>query len=101
MGRREFLRTLGASTVGAAGLAGMGPFHFARAAITPGEKGIYITDLCTATLTGLNSNCTIIRIDTNKGISGYGECRCEDTSALTELRGLKSTVLGMNPTQIV
>jgi L-alanine-DL-glutamate epimerase-like enolase superfamily enzyme len=86
MGRRDFLRTLGATTVGAA--------------ITPGEKGIYITDLCTATIAGLNSNCTIIRIDTNKGISGYGECRCEDTNSLAELKALKATILGMNPTQV-
>jgi L-alanine-DL-glutamate epimerase-like enolase superfamily enzyme len=101
MGRREFLRTLGAGTVGAAGLAGvLSPFRFARAAITPGEKGLYITDLCTATITGLNSNCTIIRLDTNKGISGYGECRCEDTNSIAELRALKPTILGMNPTQV-
>jgi L-alanine-DL-glutamate epimerase-like enolase superfamily enzyme len=101
MGRRDFLRTLGAATVGAAGLAGtMDPFGFARAAITPGQKGIYITDLCTTTIAGLNSNCTIIRLDTNKGISGYGECRCEDTSAIAELRALKPTILGMNPTQV-
>ena len=101
MGRRDFLRTLGATTVGAAALTGtMGPFGFARAAISPGEKGIYITDLCTATITGLNSNCTIIRLDTNKGISGYGECRCEDTNSLSELRALKPTILGMNPTQV-
>jgi L-alanine-DL-glutamate epimerase-like enolase superfamily enzyme len=100
MGRRHFLRTLGATTVGA-GLAGsLGPFGFARAGITPGEKGIYITDLCTVTITGLNSNCTIIRLDTNKGISGYGECRCEDTSSIAELRALKPTILGMNPTQV-
>ena len=78
----------------------MGPFRFAMAAITPGERGIYITDVCTATIAGLNSNCTIIRPDTNKGISGYGECRCEDTNSLAELRALKSTILGMNPTQI-
>ena len=98
MARRDFLRTLGATTVGAAGM--LGPFGFARAAITPGEKGIYITDLCTATITGLNSNCTIIRLDTNKGISGYGECRCEDTNSIAELRALKPTILGMNPTQV-
>ena len=101
MGRRQFLRTLGAGTVGAAGLAGvLSPFRFARAAITPGQKGLYITDLCTATITGLNSNCTIIRLDTNKGISGYGECRCEDTNSIAELRALKPTILGMNPTQV-
>lgn len=99
MRRRDFLRTLGATTVGAAGLA-MDPFKFARAAITPGQKGIYITDICTVTITGLNANCTIIRLDTNKGISGYGECRCEDQTSLSALRALKPTVLGMNPTQV-
>ncbi|MBN1605257.1 MAG: mandelate racemase/muconate lactonizing enzyme family protein [Polyangiaceae bacterium] len=98
MGRREFLRALGATTVGAVGMTA--PFRFARAAIDPGQKGLYITDLCTATLRGLNSNCTIIRLDTNKGIVGYGECRCEDTNSLSELRALKPTILGMNPTQI-
>jgi L-alanine-DL-glutamate epimerase-like enolase superfamily enzyme len=101
IGRRDFLRTLGAAGVGAAGLAGiMDPFKLARAAITPGQKGLYITDLCTATIAGLNSNCTIIRLDTNKGISGYGEARCEDSNALSELRALKPTILGMNPTQV-
>jgi L-alanine-DL-glutamate epimerase-like enolase superfamily enzyme len=101
MGRRAFLRTLGVATAGAAGLTGvMGPFRSARAEIKPGQKGIYITDLRTATITGLNSNCTIIRLDTNQGISGYGECRCEDTNSISELRGLKSTILGMNPTQV-
>jgi L-alanine-DL-glutamate epimerase-like enolase superfamily enzyme len=101
MGRRDFLRKLGATAVGVGGLgAVMDPFRFATAGITPGEKGIYITDICTATITGLNNNCTIIRLDTNKGISGYGECRCEDTSSISELRALKPTVLGMNPTQI-
>jgi L-alanine-DL-glutamate epimerase-like enolase superfamily enzyme len=98
MGRRDFLRALGATTVGAVGMAA--PFRLARAAIDPGQKGIYITDLCTATIRGLNSNCTIIRLDTNKGIAGYGECRCEDTDSISELRALKATILGMNPTQI-
>jgi len=100
LGRRDFLRALGLS-VGAAGLTSvLDPLRVARAAITPGEKGIYITDLCTATIAGLNSNCTIIRLDTNKGISGYGECRCEDTNSIAELKALKPTILGMNPTQI-
>jgi L-alanine-DL-glutamate epimerase-like enolase superfamily enzyme len=100
MSRREFLRGLGV-TVGAAGIAGIiGPFDFAMAAITPGERGIYITDLCTATIRGLNSNTTIVRLDTNKGISGYGECRCEDTYAINELKILKPFILGMNPTQV-
>jgi L-alanine-DL-glutamate epimerase-like enolase superfamily enzyme len=78
----------------------MGPFEFARAAITPGEKGIYITGIAVATISGLNATGRIVRLDTNKGISGYGECRVEDTNAATELNSVKSTVLGMNPTQV-
>jgi L-alanine-DL-glutamate epimerase-like enolase superfamily enzyme len=101
MGRREFLRKLGATTIGAAGITSiMGSLELAGATIPPSENGIYITDLRTATITGLNNNCTVIRLDTNKKISGYGECRCEDTSSISELRGLKSTIIGMNPTQI-
>jgi L-alanine-DL-glutamate epimerase-like enolase superfamily enzyme len=100
LGRREFLRTLGATTVGAAGITGMmGPLDFARAATTPGENGIYITDLRTATIGGLSGPATIIRLDTNKGISGYGEAR--DTNySLSELAALKPIVVGMNPTQV-
>lgn len=98
--RRAFLRALGAGAVGATGLGVLDPWAAARAAITPGEKGIYITDIRTATITGLNANCTVIRLDTNKGISGYGECRCEDQNSIAELRALKPTILGMNPTQV-
>ena len=101
VGRRDFLRALGAASVGAAGLAGsMGPFGIARAAITPGEKGIYITNIAVATINGLNATAHIVRLDTNKGISGYGECRVEDTNSVTELGRIKSTILGMNPTQV-
>jgi L-alanine-DL-glutamate epimerase-like enolase superfamily enzyme len=97
MGRREFLKMLGV-TVGAAGIAGiMGPFDFARAAITPGEKGIYITDVYRAKL---NVGGVLVRLDTNKGISGYGECRDVDPNSATELSGLKPIILGMNPTQV-
>ena len=101
MKRREFLRTLGATTVGAAGITGiMGPFNYARAAISPGERGIKITNLTVATLRGLNSTGRMVRLDTNKGISGYGECRVEDNNAGTELNKCKPIVIGMNPTQV-
>jgi L-alanine-DL-glutamate epimerase-like enolase superfamily enzyme len=97
MGRREFLRRLGA-TVGAAGITGiMGPFDVARSAINPGERGLYITDMYR---TKPNVGGVIIRLDTNKGISGYGECRDVDRDAVTDLSRLKSTIIGMNPTQI-
>ena len=101
MDRREFLHTLGAVTVGAAGLTGiMGPFDYARAAISPGEKGIKITNMLVATIRGLNSTGRVVRLDTNVGISGYGECRVEDTNAGTELNKCKPVIIGMNPTQV-
>jgi L-alanine-DL-glutamate epimerase-like enolase superfamily enzyme len=91
LGRREFLRVLGAS-VGAAGI--MGPFEFARAA---SEPGIYITDIYR---TQLDVGGVIVRIDTNKGISGYGECRDVDPNSVAELSALKPLIMGMNPTHV-
>jgi L-alanine-DL-glutamate epimerase-like enolase superfamily enzyme len=100
MGRRKFIKMLGV-TAAAAGISSIiDPFNFARAAITPGEKGIYITDMYVATINGLNATARIIRLDTNKGISGYGECRVEDTNAAAELRTCRPLILGMNPTQV-
>ena len=99
MNRRDFLRALGTGAVGTVGLVGFtDPFRLAQAA--PSEKGITITNIAVATISGLNSTGRIVRLDTNKGISGYGECRVEDTNSGTELTQIKSTVLGMNPTQI-
>ena len=89
--RREFLRMVGA-TVGAAGI--MGPFECARAA---GESGIYITDMFR---TQLGVGGVIVRLDTNKGISGYGECRDVDPNSATELSALKPLIMGMNPTHV-
>jgi L-alanine-DL-glutamate epimerase-like enolase superfamily enzyme len=99
MGRRKFIKMLGVTAVSATGLGGIiDPFNFARAAITPGEKGIYITDMYRGQLTGCGG--IIVRLDTNKGISGYGECRDVDQNSANELSGVKSTIIGMNPTQV-
>jgi len=101
MRRRKFLKMLGVTAVATTGIPGIiDPFNFARAAITPGEKGIYITNIAVATINGLNATARIIRLDTNKGISGYGECRVEDTNAATELKTCRPLILGMNPTQV-
>lgn len=101
MGRREFLRKLGVTTIGAAGITGIiGPFEHARAAISPGERGLRISGMAVATVQGLNATSRIVRLETNKGISGYGECRVEDTNSGTELATCKPIVIGMNPTQI-
>jgi L-alanine-DL-glutamate epimerase-like enolase superfamily enzyme len=102
MRRREFLHALGATTIGAARVAGIvGPFECLSAAVGSGEQGITISSVYYTTITGLNSTSYILRLDTNKGISGYGECRCEDAAnIISELNSMMSTVIGMNPTQV-
>ncbi|MBI1259920.1 MAG: mandelate racemase/muconate lactonizing enzyme family protein [Chloroflexi bacterium] len=58
-----------------------------------------ITDMVTITLSGLPmSPCTIIRIDTNQGISGYGEVR--DGASKSYALMLKSRIVGENPCNI-
>src|SRR5215213_8944363 len=57
-----------------------------------------ITDMVTITLKGLPMDCIIIRIDTNQGISGYGEVR--DWASKTYALMLKSRILGENPCNI-
>jgi len=102
MGRRDFLRKLGA-TVGAAGLTGIiGPFDFAKAATGPGERGIYITHIHrTHIRNGWSSWAgVIVRIETNKGIVGYGECRDLDDEAEQWLDIFAPYIIGMNPTQV-
>jgi L-alanine-DL-glutamate epimerase-like enolase superfamily enzyme len=57
-----------------------------------------ITDLRTATLGWNNWHFTIIRIDTNQGLSGYGEIR--DFASKTYALMLKSRILGENPCNV-
>ena len=54
-----------------------------------------ITDLRFVDLDGAPKRCTILRIDTNQGISGFGEVR--DASSKTYALMLKSRILGENP----
>jgi L-alanine-DL-glutamate epimerase-like enolase superfamily enzyme len=57
-----------------------------------------ITDMVTISMTGLPMNCIILRIDTNQGISGYGEVR--DGASKTYALMLKSRLIGENPCNI-
>ncbi|MEZ4666836.1 MAG: mandelate racemase/muconate lactonizing enzyme family protein [Anaerolineae bacterium] len=57
-----------------------------------------ITDMRTLTMAGLPMDCIIIRIDTNQGISGYGEVR--DWGSKHYALMLKSRILGENPCNI-
>jgi len=61
-------------------------------------SALKITDLRVANLRGAPFRATIIRIDTNQGISGYGEVR--DGGSPTYALMLKSRLLGENPCNV-
>ncbi len=67
-----------------------------RTASKPSE--LRITDLRFAHITGAPMRAPILRIDTNQGISGYGEVR--DGASVTYALMLKSRLLGENPCQV-
>lgn len=57
-----------------------------------------ITDLRVANLAGIPMRCTIIRLDTNQGISGYGEVR--DGASKTYALMFKNRLVGENPCNV-
>lgn len=57
-----------------------------------------ITDMRICNLQGLPMDCSLLRIDTNQGISGYGEVR--DWASPTFALMLKSRLIGENPCNI-
>ena len=61
-------------------------------------SGLRITDMRFVDIDGAPKRCTILRIDTNQGISGYGEVR--DGSSKTYALMLKSRILGENPCSV-
>ena len=63
-----------------------------------GPAQLKITDLRVAVLAKAPFTCPVIRIDTNQGISGYGEVR--DGASKTYALLLKSRILGQNPCNI-
>jgi L-alanine-DL-glutamate epimerase-like enolase superfamily enzyme len=72
------------------------PEDHVRTAGRPSE--LKITDLRTATVGWDGWFFTIVRIDTNQGISGYGEVR--DFASKTYALMLKSRLLGENPCNV-
>src|SRR5919205_2683198 len=72
------------------------PEDHARAASRP--SALRITDLRTATVGWDHWHFTIVRIDTNQGLSGYGEVR--DFASKTYALMLKSRLLGENPCNV-
>ena len=104
--RRGFLKSMGAAAGGvvALGAASARDADAAAALVQSNVKrasepsALKITDLRVAVVEKAPMTCPIIRLDTNEGISGYGEVRdgASDTYALF----LKSRLLGENPCHV-
>jgi L-alanine-DL-glutamate epimerase-like enolase superfamily enzyme len=102
--RRGFLKSMGAGGVVALGAGSAQDADAAAALVQSNVKrasepsALKITDLRVAVVEKAPMTCPIIRLDTNQGISGYGEVRdgASDTYALF----LKSRLLGENPCHV-
>jgi len=102
MQRRDLLRTCALT---AAGLFGAREWPSAeqveevrgRVNTASEPSNLRITDLRVAPLYGA-MRCHVIRIDTNQGISGYGEIR--DGASATYALMLKGRILGENPCHV-
>src|SRR5205809_2857206 len=102
VGRRAFFGKLGAAAAGLGATTLLsdedleGAVQNVSRSSMPAE--LKITDLRVAVVTRAPMTCPIIRIDTNQGISGYGEVR--DGASKTYALMLKSRLLGENPCNV-
>lgn len=100
--RRSFFKSLGVATAGAGAVTWLsdedveGAVKNVQRNSNPSQ--LKITDLRIAVITGAPMNVPLIRIDTNQGISGYGEVR--DGGSKTYALFLKSRILGENPCNV-
>src|SRR5262245_42182660 len=100
--RRSFFKSLGATAIGA-GATGWLTNEDVEGAVKNVQPNsipsqLKFTDLRVAVVTGAPMTVPIIRIDTNQGISGYGEVR--DGGSKTYALILKSRLLGENPCNV-
>ncbi|WP_433872872.1 mandelate racemase/muconate lactonizing enzyme family protein [Saccharopolyspora sp. CA-218241] len=103
-GRRNFLTAVAAGAGGIGLGAALAPYEERVAYATrnvnrnSAPSSLKITDLRVAVLDEVPFTSPIVRIDTNQGISGYGEVR-DDADPRYALM-LKSRLLGQNPTSV-
>lgn len=100
--RRSFFKSLGkaAAGIGALGWLTEGDVEGAVKNVQRNSipSQLKITDLRVAVITGAPMTVPLIRIDTNQGISGYGEVR--DGGSKNYALILKSRLLGENPCNV-
>ena len=100
--RRTFIKSAGTAAAGASAIGFLGSddleatVHNVNPNSIPSQ--LKITDLRVATIVGAPMTCPLIRIDTNQGITGYGEVR--DGASATYALFLKSRILGENPCSV-
>jgi L-alanine-DL-glutamate epimerase-like enolase superfamily enzyme len=101
-GRRSFFRATSAAAAGAAAAPWLSDEALEGAVQNVNKNSLpsqlKITDLRVAVITKAPMTCPIIRIDTNQGLSGYGEVR--DGASKTYALLLKSRLLGENPCNV-
>ncbi len=101
LGRRSFFKSVGvAAGMGATGLLSNGDLEGAVQNVKRDSlpSQLKITDLRVAVVKDAPMTCPLIRIDTNQGISGYGEVR--DGASKTYALMLKNRLLGENPCNV-
>jgi L-alanine-DL-glutamate epimerase-like enolase superfamily enzyme len=104
--RRSFFQSMGAAVGGAVavGATSAREADAAAALVQANVKrasepsALKITDLRVAVVEKAPMTCPIIRLDTNQGLSGYGEVR--DGASETYALFLKSRLLGENPCHV-
>jgi len=102
-GRRKFIKRAGMGGLGLGSLL-MAPYsnqieHLSsKVNRNSSPSDLKITDMRIAEIGGIPFRTPIIRIDTNQGISGYGEVR--DGGAKEYALFLKSRILGENPCNV-
>jgi L-alanine-DL-glutamate epimerase-like enolase superfamily enzyme len=104
VGRRSFFRTLGLGAAGTMALTGEAAAQAAADLVQANVRrasepsALRITDVRVAVVTGAPMTCPIIRVDTNQGLTGWGEVR--DGASETYALFLKSRLLGENPCNV-
>jgi L-alanine-DL-glutamate epimerase-like enolase superfamily enzyme len=99
IGRREVLQGTAGAALAAATLAdhdAESVLQFTKTASKPSE--LRITDLRVAVLAKAPMTCPILRVDTNQGLTGFGEVR--DGASKTYALMLKSRLVGENPCNV-
>jgi len=102
--RRSFFKTLGLSAAGGMAMTGDAAAQAAANVVQANVKrasepsALKITDMRAAVIVGAPMTCPLIRIDTNQGISGWGEVR--DGAHEVYALQLKSRILGENPCNV-